>query len=227
MHSNIYLNIEMLEQLQQGNTFSSSYQQWGFWKPIVCQLKITLFICFRAPSEWQLAGPEGPHAWSRRCVLRWCFQRWNRGCRVCAQRRYDLCRSKAGQHQIPLTWGMCTDLIVMDFVVFAVSRWVLQEKIHLWSTPGPYCHLWSFHHRKECCLFNVKFSCVCQGETAYIRVKLDGPRSPSYGRSRSRSRGSRSRSRSRSASRSRSNSRGRGRGSPRYSPRHSRSRSRS
>uniref|UniRef100_A0A671TI00 Splicing factor, arginine/serine-rich 1 n=1 Tax=Sparus aurata TaxID=8175 RepID=A0A671TI00_SPAAU len=38
-------------------------------------------------------------------------------------------------------------------------------------------------------------------------------------------RGSRSRSRSRSASRSRSNSRGRGRGSPRYSPRHSRSRS--
>ncbi|KAG8001929.1 Serine/arginine-rich splicing factor 1 [Nibea albiflora] len=65
------------------------------------------------------------------------------------------------------------------------------------------------------------------GETAYIRVKLDGPRSPSYGRSRSRSRGSRSRSRSRSASRSRSNSRGRGRGSPRYSPRHSRSRSRS
>ncbi|PWA22118.1 hypothetical protein CCH79_00010293, partial [Gambusia affinis] len=88
----------------------------------------------------------------------------------------------------------------------------------------PVCN---FGQRQECCLFNVKFSCVRQGETAYIRVKLDGPRSPSYGRSRSRSRGSRSRSRSRSASRSRSNSRGRGRGSPRYSPRHSRSRSRS
>ncbi|XP_014830726.1 PREDICTED: serine/arginine-rich splicing factor 1, partial [Poecilia mexicana] len=75
-------------------------------------------------------------------------------------------------------------------------------------------------------LDNTKFRSH-EGETAYIRVKLDGPRSPSYGRSRSRSRGSRSRSRSRSASRSRSNSRGRGRGSPRYSPRHSRSRSRS
>ncbi|KAG7243124.1 hypothetical protein INR49_016499 [Caranx melampygus] len=73
-------------------------------------------------------------------------------------------------------------------------------------------------------LDNTKFRSH-EGETAYIRVKLDGPRSPSYGRSRSRSRGSRSRSRSRSASRSRSNSRGRGRGSPRYSPRHSRSRS--
>ncbi|MEQ2258841.1 hypothetical protein XENORESO_003085 [Xenotaenia resolanae] len=34
------------------------------------------------------------------------------------------------------------------------------------------------HERQECCLFNVKFSCVRQGETAYIRVKLDGPRSP-------------------------------------------------
>ncbi|KAM9812516.1 serine/arginine-rich splicing factor 1A isoform X1 [Syngnathus typhle] len=68
-----------------------------------------------------------------------------------------------------------------------------------------------------------------EGETAYVRVKLDGPRSPSYGRSRSRSRGSRSRSRSRtpSRSRSRSDSRGRGRASPRYSPRHSCSRSRS
>ncbi|XP_061638138.1 serine/arginine-rich splicing factor 1A isoform X2 [Phyllopteryx taeniolatus] len=70
-----------------------------------------------------------------------------------------------------------------------------------------------------------------EGETAYVRVKLDGPRSPSYGRSRSRSRGSRSRSRSRSRSpsrsRSRSDSRGRGRASPRYSPRHSGSRSRS
>ncbi|XP_028824486.1 serine/arginine-rich splicing factor 1B isoform X1 [Denticeps clupeoides] len=58
-----------------------------------------------------------------------------------------------------------------------------------------------------------------QGETAYIRVKVDGPRSPSYGRSRSRSR-------SRSNSRSRSYSPRRSRGSPRYSPRHSRSRSR-
>ncbi|XP_072320496.1 serine/arginine-rich splicing factor 1A [Eucyclogobius newberryi] len=75
-------------------------------------------------------------------------------------------------------------------------------------------------------LDNTKFRSH-EGETAYIRVKLDGPRSPSYGRSRSRSRGSRSRSRSHSASRSRSTSRGRGRGSPRYSPRHSRSRSRS
>lgn len=75
-------------------------------------------------------------------------------------------------------------------------------------------------------LDNTKFRSH-EGETAYIRVKVDGPRSPSYGRSRSRSRGSRSRSRSRSASRSRSNSRARGRGSPRYSPRHSRSRSRS
>ncbi|XP_059930384.1 serine/arginine-rich splicing factor 1A [Gadus macrocephalus] len=76
-------------------------------------------------------------------------------------------------------------------------------------------------------LDNTKFRSH-EGETAYIRVKVDGPRSPSYGRSRSRSRGSRSRSpTSRSATRSRSNSRTRGRGSPRYSPRHSRSRSRS
>ncbi|XP_061916354.1 serine/arginine-rich splicing factor 1A [Entelurus aequoreus] len=64
-----------------------------------------------------------------------------------------------------------------------------------------------------------------EGETAYVRVKVDGPRSPSYGRSRSRSHGSRSRSRS--ISRSRSDSRGRDRASPRYSPRPSRSRSRS
>ncbi|KAM6932434.1 serine/arginine-rich splicing factor 1A isoform 2-T2 [Lycodopsis pacificus] len=71
-------------------------------------------------------------------------------------------------------------------------------------------------------LDNTKFRSH-EGETAYVGVKLDGPRSPSYGRSRSRSRGSRSRSRSRSASRSNS----RGRGSPRYSPHHSRSRSRS
>lgn len=194
---------------------------------VMYQLELTWFLSFRTSSEWQLAGSEGPHAWSRRRVLCRRFQRWNRSCRICAQRRHDLCCSKAGQHQIPFTWGMCTDLIVMDNVFFAVLRWVFQEKMHVWSTPGPLCHLWSFHHRKECCLFNVKFSCVRQGETAYIRVKLDGPRSPSYGRSRSRSRGSRSRSRSRSASRSRSNSRGRGRGSPRYSPRHSRSRSRS
>uniref|UniRef100_F7ISW2 Serine/arginine-rich splicing factor 1 n=1 Tax=Callithrix jacchus TaxID=9483 RepID=F7ISW2_CALJA len=54
-----------------------------------------------------------------------------------------------------------------------------------------------------------------EGGTAYIRVKVDGPRSPRYGRSRSRSH-------SDSRSRSRSNSRR----SPRYSPRHSRSRSR-
>lgn len=193
-----------------------------YW--VVCQLEIAL--CCRSPSEWQLAGPEGPHAWSRGCVLRWCLQRWNWSCRICSQRRYDLCCSKAGQHQIPLTWGMCTDLIVMDNIFFAVLRWVFQENslaqalvaIYGLSTIG-----------RNVGLFNVKFSCVRQGETAYIRVKLDGPRSPSYGRSRSRSRGSRSRSRSRSrsASRSRSNSRGRGRGSPRYSPRHSRSRSRS
>uniref|UniRef100_A0A2K5D271 RRM domain-containing protein n=1 Tax=Aotus nancymaae TaxID=37293 RepID=A0A2K5D271_AOTNA len=64
-----------------------------------------------------------------------------------------------------------------------------------------------------------------EGEIAYIRVKVDGPRSPSYGRSQSRSR-SHSRSHSRSNSRSRSYSPRRSRGSPRYSPRHSRSRSR-
>uniref|UniRef100_A0A672T4I5 Splicing factor, arginine/serine-rich 1 n=1 Tax=Sinocyclocheilus grahami TaxID=75366 RepID=A0A672T4I5_SINGR len=71
-------------------------------------------------------------------------------------------------------------------------------------------------------LDNTKFRSH-EGETAYIRVKVDGPRSPSYGRSPSRSR---SRSRSRSNSRSRSYSPRRSRGSPRYSPRHSRSRSR-
>lgn len=196
---------------------------WRPWR----SMEITLCMCFRTPAEWQLAGPEGPHAGGGGCLLRWCFQRWNRCCRICAQRRYELCCSKAGQHQIPLTRGMYTGLIVMDNVFFAVSRWVLQEEIHVWSTPGSLGRLWSFCPGKECRLFNVKFFCVRQGETAYIRVKLDGPRSPSYGRSRSRSRGSRSRSRSRSASRSRSNSRGRGRGSPRYSPRHSRSRSRS
>lgn len=65
-------------------------------------------------------------------------------------------------------------------------------------------------------LDNTKFRSH-EGETAYIRVKMDGPRSPSYGRSRSRSR---------SKSRSRSYSPRRSRGSPRYSPRRSRSRSR-
>ncbi|XP_010219405.1 PREDICTED: LOW QUALITY PROTEIN: serine/arginine-rich splicing factor 1 [Tinamus guttatus] len=35
-------------------------------------------------------------------------------------------------------------------------------------------------------LDNTKFRSH-EGETAYIRVKVDGPRSPSYGRSRSRS----------------------------------------
>ncbi|XP_076606653.1 serine/arginine-rich splicing factor 1B [Chaetodon auriga] len=69
-------------------------------------------------------------------------------------------------------------------------------------------------------LDNTKFRSH-EGETAYIRVKTDGPRSPSYGRSRS---GSRSRSRSNSGSRSYSPHRSRG--SPRYSPRRSRSRSR-
>ncbi|XP_040840317.1 serine/arginine-rich splicing factor 1-like [Ochotona princeps] len=73
-------------------------------------------------------------------------------------------------------------------------------------------------------LDNTKFRSHV-GETAYIRVKADGPRSPSSGRSPSRSR-RRSRSRSRSNSRSRSYSPSRSRGSPRYSPRHSRSRSR-
>ncbi|KAG7280202.1 hypothetical protein CRUP_037563 [Coryphaenoides rupestris] len=57
-----------------------------------------------------------------------------------------------------------------------------------------------------------------EGETAYIHVSVDGPRSPSYG-------GSRSRSRSNSGSRRYSPRRGRD--SPRYSPRRSRSRSRS
>lgn len=77
-------------------------------------------------------------------------------------------------------------------------------------------------------LDNTKFRSH-EGETAYIRVKMDGPGSPSYGRSPSRSR-SRSPSRSRSRSRrsaSRSYSPRRGRGSPHYSPRRSRSRSRS
>jgi len=67
-------------------------------------------------------------------------------------------------------------------------------------------------------LDNTKFRSH-EGETAYIRVKMDGP---SYGRSSSRSR-----SRSRSKSQSRGYSPRRGRGSPRYSPRRSRSRSRS
>ncbi|KAM8741816.1 serine/arginine-rich splicing factor 1-like [Pagrus major] len=68
-------------------------------------------------------------------------------------------------------------------------------------------------------LDNTKFRSH-EGETAYISVRTDGPRSPSYGRSRSRSR-------SRSKSRSRSYSPRRSKGSPRYSPRRSRSRSRS
>lgn len=66
-------------------------------------------------------------------------------------------------------------------------------------------------------LDNTKFRSH-EGETAYIRVKMDGPRSPSY---------SRSRSRSRSRSGSRNYSPRRSKGSPRYSPRRSRSRSRS
>ncbi|XP_059549477.1 serine/arginine-rich splicing factor 1-like [Myotis daubentonii] len=73
-------------------------------------------------------------------------------------------------------------------------------------------------------LDNTKFRSY-EGEAAYIRVKADGPRSPGYGRAPSRSR-SRSRRRSRSNSRSRSYSPRRSRGSPRYSPCHSRSRSR-
>lgn len=74
-------------------------------------------------------------------------------------------------------------------------------------------------------LDNTKFRSH-EGETAYVRVKVDGPRSPSYGRSRSRSR-SNGRSNGRSNSRSRSFSPPRrSRPSPRYSPRHSRSRSR-
>ncbi|KAJ3588615.1 hypothetical protein NHX12_009469 [Muraenolepis orangiensis] len=68
-------------------------------------------------------------------------------------------------------------------------------------------------------LDNTKFRSH-EGETAYIRVKVDGPRSPSYGGSRSRSH-----SRSRSNSGSRRYSPRRGRESPRYSPRRSRSRS--
>lgn len=34
-----------------------------------------------------------------------CLQRWNWSGRICAQRRHDLCCSKAGQHQIPLSRG--------------------------------------------------------------------------------------------------------------------------
>uniref|UniRef100_A0A3Q2X627 Splicing factor, arginine/serine-rich 1 n=1 Tax=Haplochromis burtoni TaxID=8153 RepID=A0A3Q2X627_HAPBU len=69
-------------------------------------------------------------------------------------------------------------------------------------------------------LDNTKF-CSLEGETPYIRIKMDGPRSPSYGCSRSRSH-----SRSRSNSGSRSYSPHRSRGSPHYSPRRSRSCSR-
>ncbi|XP_056140829.1 serine/arginine-rich splicing factor 1-like [Lampris incognitus] len=68
-------------------------------------------------------------------------------------------------------------------------------------------------------LDNTKFRSH-EGETAYIRVKVDGPCSPSYGRSRSRSR-----SRSQSNCGSNSYSPRHSRGSPRYSPRHSHSRS--
>uniref|UniRef100_A0A671WPJ1 Splicing factor, arginine/serine-rich 1 n=1 Tax=Sparus aurata TaxID=8175 RepID=A0A671WPJ1_SPAAU len=69
-------------------------------------------------------------------------------------------------------------------------------------------------------LDNTKFRSH-EGETAYIRVKIDGARSPSYGHSHSRSR-----SRSRSNGLSRSYSPRRSRGSPHYSPHlfHSRSR---
>uniref|UniRef100_A0A3Q3QEF7 Splicing factor, arginine/serine-rich 1 n=1 Tax=Monopterus albus TaxID=43700 RepID=A0A3Q3QEF7_MONAL len=67
-------------------------------------------------------------------------------------------------------------------------------------------------------LDNTKFRSH-EGETAYIRVKMDGPRSPSYGHSHSRSR-----SRSQNKSRSRSYSPRRRKGSPRSSPRRSRSR---
>lgn len=77
------------------------------------------YLWFRTPSERQLARSEGPHAWSRRCLLRRRLQGWDWSCRVCAQRRHDLCCSKAGQHQIPLAWGMCSDLIVRDIVFFA------------------------------------------------------------------------------------------------------------
>ncbi|XP_036974914.1 serine/arginine-rich splicing factor 1-like isoform X1 [Acanthopagrus latus] len=69
-------------------------------------------------------------------------------------------------------------------------------------------------------LDNTKFRSH-EGETAYIRVKMDGARSPSYSRSHSRSR-----SRSRSNSMSRSYSPCRSRGSPHYSPHRLRSRSR-
>lgn len=99
----------------------------------------TLSVCVRTPSEWQLAGPEGSHAWSRRCVLRRRFQRWNRSCWVCAQRRHDLCRSKAGQHQIPFTWGMCTDLIVMDNVSLLCRGEYLRKCLHVWSNTWPSC----------------------------------------------------------------------------------------
>uniref|UniRef100_A0A3B4TGP6 Serine and arginine rich splicing factor 1 n=1 Tax=Seriola dumerili TaxID=41447 RepID=A0A3B4TGP6_SERDU len=57
-------------------------------------------------------------------------------------------------------------------------------------------------------LDNTKFRSH-EGETAYIRMKMDGPRSPSYGRSNSSSR---------------SFSPRHSRRTPRYSPRHSRSR---
>lgn len=188
-----------------------------------------MLVFFRAPSERQLAGPEGPHAWGRRRVLRRRLQRRDWSCRICAQRRHDLCRSQAGQHQIPLPWGMCMIFSIMDNCSMLCCAEVSTSGNVTCREQQPalnsICGISTVG--RNVCLFNVKFSCVRQGETAYIRVKLDGPRSPSYGRSRSRSRGSRSRSRSRSASRSRSNSRGRGRGSPRYSPRHSRSRSRS
>ena len=48
------------------------------------------------------------------------------------------------------------------------------------AQPGPlfFPFFPHYRHRQECCLFNVKFSCVRQGETAYIRVKLDGPPQP-------------------------------------------------
>ncbi|KAM9801553.1 serine/arginine-rich splicing factor 1A isoform 1-T1 [Neosynchiropus ocellatus] len=132
-----------------------------------------------------------------------------------AVRKLDNTKFRSHEVCVPL-W-----LIVMDCVsLLCRGEYTLED---VWSS----CPSLALPLAAGCFLFNVKFSCVRQGETAYIRVKLDGPRSPSYGRSRSRSRGSRSRSRSRSASRSRSDSRDRGRGSPRYSPRHSRSRSRS
>lgn len=86
------------------------------------------FLLFRTSSERQLAGPEGPHAWGRRCVLRRRLQRWNWSRRVCPQRGHDLCRSKTGQHQIPFAWGMCTDLITCHGLwFFAVPGWVLKR----------------------------------------------------------------------------------------------------